>query len=102
MGRGRPKQIKPEGVLIPAEPTIIVQTQQQKRRAEPPLSERRVIKDSYKKKEELVHFNMGFMPGNSFRCQDCREGFAVPQGDALICPKCKSTNLKPHSSDVVR
>jgi len=97
MARGRPKKVEDD-----TPPQIVVRTDRQKRRAEPPLSERRVIKNSYRKKDEDIHFNMGFMPGNSYRCQKCRNGFALAQQAEVRCPNCGSTDLKPHSSDIIR
>ena len=95
MARGRPKKQE-------SEPVIVVQNRRQKRRAEGSLSERRVIVDNkYKKKEEQIKFNMGLMPGNSWRCQDCRNGFAVMGAARPKCPNCNSTNLKPHSEDIL-
>lgn len=102
MGRGRPKKQEEVEYVGHPEPQIIVQSRREKRRAEPPLSSRRIIKDSYRKREEEVHFNMGFMPGNSWRCQSCRNGFALLQGTELKCPNCGSKDLKPHSSDIIR
>jgi rubrerythrin len=83
------------------EPVIVVQNKRQKRRLEGQLSERRIVKDSYKKNEEAVHFNMGFMPGNSFRCKSCRAGFALEQETKKVCPNCGSRNLVPHSTDLL-
>ena len=81
---------------------IVVENARQKKLAEPQLSQRRVIKDTkFKKKEEEVHFNMGFMPGNSFRCTKCRNGFALPHGAEEKCPNCKSKKLVPHSTDII-
>ncbi len=100
--------IDAEGAIIGNEdgPIIIVENQRQKRRMEPPLSQRRIIKDSYKenraKRDDSVHFNFGFLPGNSYRCLDCREGFVVFEGMGLACIECGSTNLVPHSTDFVR
>ena len=88
------------------DPVIVVENQRQKKLQEEPLSQRRVIKDSYKekraKRDDSVHFNFGFMPGNSFRCLDCREGFTLFQGADIVCGKCGSTNLVEHSREFVR
>ena len=109
--RGRPPKITPNTGdkvidIETMEPVIVVENQRQKRRMEPPLSQRRIIKDSYKekraKRDDSVHFNMGFMPGNSWRCLACREGFSLDQAAKLICPKCGSADLTEHSREFVR
>jgi rubrerythrin len=68
------------------------------------LSKTRVIKDSRKETgvaEEAVHFNEGFMPGNSYRCNGCKEGFMIPPGYPVQCPHCDSKDLAPHSENWV-
>lgn len=71
-----------------------------------PLSQRRTVKDSFKEglqdKDDSIHFNFGLMPGNSYRCLDCRDGFVLSQQAKLVCPSCGSKKLVPHSSDIVR
>lgn len=91
----------------PAEQEPRVMTPLEVHRAQPPLSERRVIKDSFKKnkKEDDVKFNMGFMPGNSYRCLDCRAGFTLIQGteeEEVKCLECGSANVVPHADDPIR
>lgn len=71
------------------------------------LSAARVIKDDRKAHpekyaEEEVKFNSGLMPGNSYRCGGCGEGFMIPPGYPLQCPHCQSTNLTPHAESIVR
>lgn len=68
------------------------------------LSKTRVIKDKRKEQgseEEAVKFNEGFMPGNSYRCNGCSEGFMIPPGYPVQCPHCESTALTPHSESWV-
>jgi DNA-directed RNA polymerase subunit RPC12/RpoP len=89
----------------PAEQEPKVMTPLEVHRAQPPLSERRVIKDSFKKNtDDSVKFNMGFMPGNSYRCKDCRAGFTLIQGtdEEVKCLECGSANVVPHADDPVR
>lgn len=103
---GRKKKVQE----APAEETLKPMTPLEAHRAQPPLSERRTIKDSYKAKREAdeksgkndVKFNMGFMPGNSFRCKDCRAGFSLIQGTPEKCLECGSSNLIPHAEDPIR
>lgn len=70
------------------------------------LSAARVIKDSRKATpekytEEAVTFNSGLMPGNSYRCNKCKEGFMIPPEYPMQCPHCDSHDLTPHAEAMV-
>lgn len=63
------------------------------------LSKTRKVIDSRKDKvfDEEVKFNSGVMPSNSFRCNNCKEGFMIPPGYPIQCPHCDSHDLRPHA-----
>lgn len=64
-------------------------------------SRRTIVDTKYKKRDEEVHFNFGFMPSLSYRCLDCRAGF-VDWEKTGKCLECGSMNITEHSKEPVR